>query len=152
MIEADFPDDPSNVIFGHNVVYDDGVYHDEYAIIHINPYMSDSLYNATAPSLQFEDNCYFNPSHDLRFSFAASTNYGSLGGYYTFEEWQALTWTDPSTGQSLPLDYDQHSVVADPQFVSIDPNLSRYDPASNAFRPALGSGCENMGAYAGLPE
>lgn len=150
--DADFLDDPRDIIFRYNVVFDDRAYVHEYATININPYISDELYNVTAPNLQFENNCYFNRNHDPRFSFAGGDDeWGILGGVYTFDEWQALTWTDPSTRQSLSLGYDQHSVVADPQFVSVDPNLNRYDPASNAFRPALGSGCEDMGAYAGLP-
>lgn len=150
--DADFPSDPSQIIFRRNVVYDDQNYQEaEHATVNIYPYISDEVYNATAPNLSFDDNCYYNPNYDLRFSFAAGENQGSLGGFYTFDEWQALTWTNPSTGQSIPLGYDFHSVVADPQFILVDPNLSQYDPASNALRPALGSRCENMGAYAGLP-
>lgn len=142
---ADFPNDPSQIVFRRNVVYDDQEYQEaEHATVNIYPYISDAVYNAAAPNMQFADNCYYNPNHDLRFSFAAGENQGSLGGYYTFDEWQALTW------QSIPLGYDSHAVVANPQFVSVDPSLSRYDPAGNAFRPAPGSECAAMGVYAGL--
>jgi len=148
---ADFPADPSQIVFRRNIVYDDQDYQEaEHATVNIYPYISDEVYNATAPNLQFDHNCYYNPNYDLRFSFAAGENQGSLGGYYTFDEWRALTWVNPSNGQSIPLGYDAHSVVASPQFVSVDPNLNRYDPASNAFRPAPGSGCAATGAYAGL--
>jgi hypothetical protein len=148
---ADFPDDPSQIIFRRNVVHDDQDYSTESATTNIYPYISDDVYNATAPNLQFDHNCYFNPNYALRFSFAAGENQGSLGGFYTFAEWQALTWTNPSNGQANPLNYDQHSIVADPHFVSIDLNFGQYDPTNNTFRPSPGSACAAMGAYAGLP-
>jgi len=147
---TDFPADPSQIVFRRNIVHDDQDYQIERATTNIYSHISDEVYNATAPNMQFDDNCYYNPNYDLRFSFAAGENQGSLGGYYTFDEWRALTWVDPSNGQIRPLGYDVHSVAANPQFISIDLNLSRYDPASNAFRPASGSGCGTMGAYAGL--
>jgi hypothetical protein len=82
---------------------------------------------------------------------AEMATYGDLGGFYTFDEWQALVWTDPNSGETIALNYDQDSIEADPQFIAIDLALSGYYPGSDAFRPAPGSACAEMGAYAGLP-
>jgi hypothetical protein len=148
---TDFPDDPGQIVFQHNIVYDDQDYWNERATTNIYPYISDEVYNAIAPNMQFDDNCYYNPNYSLSFSFAADENQGSLGGFYSFDAWQALTWTDPATGQVIHLGYDANSIVADPQFLSVDLDLGRYDPTGSAFRPVPGSKCEAMGAFAGIP-
>ena len=149
-----FPDDPSNIAFRNNIVYEDRPYDVdsfEYATINIDPYIEDYEYDATAPSLHFGNNCYYNPNHALTFSFGASTSYGELGGFYTFSEWQALAWTDPDSGENIPLNYDLDSIEADPQFIAIDLDLQSYKPEGDSFRPAPDGPCAEMGAYAGLP-
>ena len=147
-----FPSDPQNVVFRHNIVCDNGTYSTENAPITVNPYITDALYAAAIPELFVDHNTYFSGSGTaFRASLAASTGYGGplYGGYYTWEEWRALAWTDPDTGHTRSLNYDQSSVLADPGFSAIDLELAAYDPASQAFRPTQPSAV-NKGAYAGL--
>jgi hypothetical protein len=134
----EFPNDPSNITFRHNIIYDDKLYWNEAAAINIYPYISDKLYQETTPEMEILHNCYFNPNSDILFSFAAGMNQGELGGLYSFTEWQTLG-------------YDLDSVIADPLFLSINPTIAGYDPMADSFRPATGSACEAMGAYAGQP-
>lgn len=147
---AAFPDDPKNIAFRRNIVVQGGRYVQEHGTLTLGAYTSDELYALALPELFVDDNVYFNAGgHDLRFSMAAARNYGEAGGYYSWDDWRALAWTDPATGSARALGMDKGSLIADPRFREIDLGLERFDPAGNAFRPASGSPAEAMGAYAG---
>lgn len=106
--------------FSDNIVVDSSTYGAERGIITIGTYISDSLYEQTvdAGNLAFSDNCYFNPTEELRFNlFAAGGSFGDLGAIYTFEEWQALG-------------YDVDSAVVDP---GLD---ERYVPSTDVCASA----------------
>lgn len=148
---ATFPNDPRQVVFRRNIVVQAGRYNAEDAVLTMDPYISDALFNLAMPEFASDDNVFFNTQgHALQFSVAASAGYGALGGYYDLSAWRSLAWRNPATGISQPLNLDTRSLNVNPQFQSIDLNLAHYDDASTAFRPAVGSSTNAMGAYAGL--
>lgn len=131
---ADFPDDPKNIVFRNNIVYDTADrYWNEWTIIGLAAYMSDELYHILLPEVTFDNNCYFNPFLPVQFGFAAGYNSREgyeLGGMYTLHEWQT------------EYGYDVNSIEADPMFV---------DPANGDFHLKPGTPCSNMGRYASEP-
>jgi chitodextrinase len=147
-----YPGSISNIVFRNNIIYDTGSYAAEHTPVYMYGYIDDTLYNASMPELHVNNNCYYNSTgNPLLFSLAYATSYGALGGTYNWAQWRALTWTNPANNQTQALNFDVNSVNANPLFITIDTNLSLYNPSSNAFRPAPGSLAINMGAYAGLP-
>ncbi|MCK7593714.1 right-handed parallel beta-helix repeat-containing protein [Pseudomarimonas salicorniae] len=128
--DADFPDDPSNIVIRHNIVYDTApAYHQENGLINIGTYMSDALYAEIEPELTLEANCYFNPGRAVQLNIGAANGggFGILGGQYTLAEWQ----------QGLGFDLDSRE--ADPLFADAD---------TGDFRPAPSGPCAGMGVFA----
>jgi len=124
----DFPNDPKNIIFRNNIVYDTSTsYTQERGIVTIGTYISDVLYSIIVPELKFENNCYFNPNRKVQFNLAAGFNYKEgygKGSSYSIKEWQEL------------FGYDKHSLEADPLFI---------DANDGNFRLRDSSACKNMG-------
>ncbi|MCD6395512.1 MAG: hypothetical protein J7M40_18670 [Planctomycetes bacterium] len=87
-----FPDDPKNIVFGNNVVYDTAkAWSKERGIIMIGTYMSDEVYKAVAKELHLAGNSYYNPNTAVQFNIAAGFNYKegyASGGIYALKEWQ----------------------------------------------------------------
>ena len=132
---ADFPDDPKNIVFRNNIVYDTATTYGAgvWAIVNFGTYMSDELYHILLPEVTLDNNCYFNPLVPVLFGFAASNNQQDgtgLGGMYTLAEWQA------------EYGYDINSIEADPMFI---------DPRNSDFHLKPGTPCINMGRYASEP-
>jgi hypothetical protein len=131
----EFPEDPKNIVFRNNVVYDTRAkYSNEHAILVVGAYMDDETYRATIPELKFKQNCYYNPNGPVQFNMAAGFNYKydyREGGVFSLKQWQE------SYG------YDEDSIEADPMFV---------DVSKESFRLKDSSPCKNMGAYAGDPQ
>jgi len=127
-----FPDDPKNIVFRNNVVYDTKAeYSNERGIVVVGTYMNDETYRATIPELTFKQNCYYNPNGPVQFNMAAGFNYKDdyrEGGVFPLKRWQK------SYG------YDEDSIEADPMFV---------DAPQEAFRLKDGSPCKDMGVFAG---
>jgi hypothetical protein len=116
-----FPDDPKNIVFRHNIVYDRAAsYSRERAIVTIGTYISDELYEIIKSRLRFEQNCYFNPNTPASFSIAAGFNYKNgygQGDTYTLGEWQEKLGFDASSLEADPLfaDPEQHSFDLKPE-------------------------------------
>ena len=131
---ADFPDDPKNIVFRNNIVYDTATtYHGEWNILSFGTYMSDEFYHILLPEVTLNNNCYFNPFVPVQFGFALGFNYKEgyeLGGMYSLTEWQT------------EYGYDVNSIEVDPMFV---------DPANGDFHLKPGTPCSNMGRYASEP-
>ncbi len=131
---ADFPDDPKNIVFRNNIVYDTATtYLGGRSILSFGTYMSDELYHILLPEVTLNNNCYFNHFAPIKFGFAAGYNNKrgyKLGGTYTLTEWQT------------EYGYDVNSIEADPMFV---------DPANGDFHLKPGTPCTNMGRYASEP-
>jgi len=127
----DFPDDPKNIVFRNNIVYDTSTsYSSERSIVSFGAYMSNELYHILVPELMLSDNCYFNPNLPVQFGFAAGWKYKQgfeLGDLYTLSEWQA------------EYGYDINSIEADPMFV---------DPEGDDFHLLINTPCSNMGRFA----
>ena len=120
-----FPDDPQNITFRNNIVYDiRSSYDKEHALALVNAYIDQTQYDAIIPEMNYSNNCYYNPNTEVMFAVA--------GDVYTFVQWQVLEG----------MGYDFDSVVADPLFMSTDPSSPNY------LRPQSGSPCEGMGYYA----
>ena len=130
-----FPDDPKNIVFRNNVVYDTRTnYSNEYGIVVVGTYLDDETYRATIRELTFKQNCYYNPNGRVQFNMAAGFNYKDdyrEGGVFSLKQWQE------SYG------YDEDSIEADPTFVHV---------SRETFRLKDSSPCKNMGAYAGEPQ
>jgi len=131
-INAEFPDDPCNIVFRNNIVYDTaGSYSSERGIVDIGCYMTDVLYFLTVPELHFHKNCYYNPNIAAQFNIAAGFNYKpdyAEGGQYSLAQWQST------------YGYDLTSIETDPCFVDAENGNFRLQPCSP---------CANMGVYAG---
>lgn len=127
-----FPDDPKNITYRNNIVYDTSTsYSQERATVGIGTYMSDELYYIVVPELHFGKNCYYNPNRAVQFNIAAGFNYKpdyAEGGQYSLGQWQTT------------YGYDLNSLETAPLFV---------DPNSGDFRLQTCSPCANMGRYAG---
>jgi len=125
-----FPDDPKNIIFKNNIVYDTCTsYSQEWGIVSVGTYISDELYSIILPELKFENNCYYNPNRAAQFNIAAGFNYKKEyreGGSYSLKQWQTK------------YGYDLNSLEADPLFM---------DAGSGDFRLQIGSACKNMGRH-----
>lgn len=128
----EFPDDPKNIVFRNNVVYDTRPkYSNEHGVVVVGTYMNDERYRATVPELTFKQNCYYNPNTVVQFNMAAGFNYKDgyrEGGVLSLEQWQ----------QSYG--YDEDSIETDPMFVDVSQGL---------FQLNDGSPCTNMGACVG---
>jgi len=82
-VNGDFPDDPTNVVFRNNIVYDiDTSYGSEDATISIGTYMTDAIYSQAVAALTFSNNCYYNPDIACQFNFAAG-GWASGGGQFS---------------------------------------------------------------------
>ncbi|MHC4739510.1 MAG: LamG-like jellyroll fold domain-containing protein [Planctomycetota bacterium] len=127
---AEFPDDPKNIQFKNNIIYDDGSYDAFTGIITVGTYMTDELFNIIVPELFFGNNCYYNPSEACQFNIGSINggSYGVLGGVYSLSQWQST------------YGYDTNSIEADPLFV---------DAANDDFHLQGGSPAAGMGMYAG---
>jgi hypothetical protein len=127
-----FPDDPQNIVFQKNVVFDTSPkYSDEHGIVTIGTYMNDETYRATVPELTFRQNCYYNPNAPLQFNMASGFNYKDdykEGEVFSLEQWRQM------------YRYDQDSIVTDPMFV---------DASKEDFRLKDSSPCKEMGMFAG---
>ena len=125
-----FPDDPKNIIFRNNIVYDTSIkYTNERGIVVVGTYMNDQVYKATIRELEFKQNCYYNPNGPVQFNMAAGFNYKDgyrEGGVFSLSQWQE------SCG------FDTDSIGADPQFI---------DAANGDFRLKDGSPCKMSGRY-----
>ena len=130
----DFPDDPKNIIFRNNIIYDTTTSHNpERSIVSFGTYMSNELYHILVPELALDENCYFNPNLPVQLSFAAGWNYEKgfeLGDSYTLPTWQT------------EYGYDINSIEADPMFV---------DPDSDDFHLMIDTPCSNMGRFSSEP-
>ena len=131
-INADFPNDPNDVVYRNNITYDTAAsYSSENGIVDVGCYMTDVLYNLTLPELRLNKNCYYNPNRSAQFNIAAGFNYKpdhAQGGQYNLAQWQSI------------YSYDTNSVEADPLFV---------DAPGGNFKLQSCSPCANMGIYAG---
>jgi hypothetical protein len=130
-----FPDDPTNIIFRNNILYDNRAkYSNERGIVVVGTYMNDETYRATTPELKFKQNCYYNPNTNVQFNMAAGFNYKDgyrQGGVFSLKQWQK------SYG------YDEDSIEADPMFRDISKAI---------FKLKDSSPCKDMGAFAGDPQ
>ncbi|MHC4396973.1 MAG: InlB B-repeat-containing protein [Planctomycetota bacterium] len=131
-VNVDFPDDPCNIVFRNNIVYDTASsYSSERGIVDIGCYMTDVLYFLTLPELHFGRNCYYNPNIAAQFNIAAGFNYKpdyAEGGQYNLADWRST------------YGYDVTSIETDPLFV---------DAGNGDFRLQPCSPCAGMGVYAG---
>ena len=89
---------------------------------------ADDLYMAVRDGIDFESNCYFDPNEQMSFNFAASPNFGEMGGLYTLSEWQSEH------------DWERDSVETDPQFSDADAADFTVNNANCADRGALSQG------------
>ena len=125
-----FPDDPKNIVFRNNIVYDTrDNYSQERGTVSIGTYISDELYRIILRELRFENNCYYNPGNSAQFNIAAGFNYKKgygEGGSYSLKQWQNK------------YEYDLNSYESDPMFI---------DATSGNFRLQPGSVCKNTGRY-----
>ena len=130
-----FPDDPRNIIFRNNILYDNRAkYSNERGIVVVGTYMNDETYRATTPELKFKQNCYYNPNTPVQFNMAAGFNYKDghrEGGVLSLEQWRK------SYG------YDKDSIEANPMFRDISKAL---------FQLKDSSPCKDMGACAADPQ
>lgn len=118
---ASFADDPKNIIFRHNIIYDQNTsYSRERGIVTIGTYMPDEVYEITARELKFEHNCYFNPNTTVRFNIASGFNYKDgyrKGATYSLAEWQKEFGFDTDSLETDPLfanpEEDDFSLRAD---------------------------------------
>ena len=125
---TDFPNDPTNVVFQNNIIYDDDGAYDKYGgMVDVGTYMEDDIYNICAAALTFSNNCYYNPNTACKFNFAGG-GWASWGGSFTFSGWQS------------EYGYDTDSVEANPLFV---------DAPNGDFHLQGGSPAQGMGMYAG---
>lgn len=129
--DDDFPNDPSNIIFRNNIIYDTHQsYSMERAIVIVGTYMSDELYDIIVPELTFTNNCYYHPVLTIQFNIAAGWNDHpgyEEGDQYLLPDWQST------------FGYDVDSINADPMFV---------DLAGGDFHLQPGSPAAAMGVYA----
>jgi len=132
-VNVDFPDDPSNIVFRNNIVYDTATsYNSEKGIVDVGCYMTDVLYFLTLPELTFTENCYYNPNIAAQFNIAAGFNYKpeyAEGGQYSLADWRSIYGYDTTP-----------SIEADPLFV---------DAPNGDFHLQGGSPAAGMGMYAG---
>jgi len=102
-----FPNDPGNIIFRRNIVYDQtSSYSAERGIVTIGTYMPDAVYEITARELKFERNCYFNPNTGIQFNIAAGFNYKDRhvkGSTYSLSEWQRVYGFDADSLETDPM-------------------------------------------------
>ncbi|MHC4738395.1 MAG: LamG-like jellyroll fold domain-containing protein, partial [Planctomycetota bacterium] len=125
----DFPNDPTNVVFQHNITYHNAASYSIFnGMVDVGTYITDALYDICVDALTFSHNCYYNPNIACKFNFAAG-GYASEGGSFTFSGWQT------------EYGYDTDSVEADPLFV---------DPNNDDFHLQGGSPADGMGMYAGI--
>lgn len=117
-----------NIHFRHNIVYDTtSRYTSDLRTVLLNSYMSDALFTALKPAIQFTENCYYNPNTSVSFGFAGSNQTGRrLGGFHTFSSWKKTYL------------FDVQSKSVDPQFTSI---------SSKNFTLLPGSPCSSLGAH-----
>jgi hypothetical protein len=98
-----------SMTFRRNIVLDQPVgYHQERGIITVATYAPDSQYTTVVQGglMSFSNNCYFNPSHSVRFSLFASKSGGrTLGGIYDLNGWRSFG-------------YDTNSFETNPNFTS----------------------------------
>jgi len=125
-----FPDDPRNIVFTNNAVYDIRPrYSNEHGIVVVGTYMNDETYRATMPELTFKQNCYYNHSGPVQFNMASGFNYKDgyrEGEVSSLEQWRHL------------YGYDKDSIEADPMFMDVHRGL---------FQLKGGSPCKGMGAF-----
>ncbi|MHC4395498.1 MAG: hypothetical protein ACYS1A_07560, partial [Planctomycetota bacterium] len=131
-VNAEFPDDPKNIQFKNNIVYDNGSYDVFSGIITVGTYMTDEMFNKIEPELFFGNNCYYNPSVACQFNIGAVNggDRGVLGDVYTLSEWQST------------YGYDTNSIEANPLFV---------DAPNGDFHLQGGSPAAGMGMYGDVP-
>ncbi|MHC4398038.1 MAG: hypothetical protein ACYS1A_20535, partial [Planctomycetota bacterium] len=126
---GDFPNDPTNVVFQNNIIYDDASSYDKYSgMVDVGTYIEDPIYNITVAALTFGNNCYYNSNTACKFNFAGG-GWASWGGSFTLSGWQS------------EYGYDTDSVEADPLFV---------DAPNGDFHLQGGSPAAGMGMYAGI--
>jgi len=110
--------------FRDNIVVDNSTrHHNENAMVVIDTYGNDSMYNTvvTNGNLAFSNNCYHNTAGvTMKWSLfaAGAPNFGTLGGLYSFADWK-----------NLGFGYDADSVAVNPQ---LDSNYSPTNPACSA--------------------
>ncbi len=125
-----FPDDPKNIVFKNNIVYDTrDTYSQERGTVTVGTYISDELYHIILRELKFENNCYYNPNKAVRFNIAAGFNYKKgyeEGDSYSLKQWQNK------------YEYDLNSYESDPMFI---------DAVRGDFKLQPGSACKNIGRY-----
>ena len=106
-----FPDDPKNIVFRNNILYDSrDKYSNEHGIVVVGTYMNDETYRATVPELTFEQNCYYNPNGPVQLNMASGFNYKDdyrEGGVFSLRQWQKA------------YGYDEDSIEAEPLFVDV---------------------------------
>ncbi|MHC4739603.1 MAG: PA14 domain-containing protein, partial [Planctomycetota bacterium] len=126
-VNAEFPDDPTNINFNNNIIYSTDV-----EKIHLNQYMTDVLYYIMLDEYHSNYNCYYNPNltpHEFRFASAwnEQPDY-SEGGLYSYSQWQTN------------FGWDLNSTESDPLFV---------DAPNGDFHLQGGSPAAGMGMYPG---
>jgi hypothetical protein len=125
-----FPDDPKNITFKNNIVYDTRTsYSQERGTVTVGTYIPDELYNIILGEMKLENNCYYNPNKTVQFNIAAGFNYKKEygeGGSYSLKQWQKR------------YGFDLNSFEADPLFIDAD---------NGDFRLQRSSACKNMGRY-----
>lgn len=110
-----FPDDPKNIVFGNNVVYDTAkAWSKERGIIMIGTYMSDEVYKVVAKELHLAGNSYYNPDMPVQFNIAAGFNYKegyASGGIYALKEWQNRFGYDSDSVENDTFEVDWRHAV-----------------------------------------
>ena len=111
----DFREDPKDIVFKDNIVYDRGNrYSNERGIVTVGTYMSDDVYDATVKQLRLEGNSYYNPKKELQFNIAAGFNYKDgyrKGGVYSMDEWRKEYGYDMSSRRADPLELDGRNIT-----------------------------------------
>jgi len=120
----DFPDDPKNINFNNNIIYDTDTLQ-----INIGRYMSDELYYIMVDEFHSNYNCYYNSDQATqKYEIGSNNQETQEGGSYTLSQWQTN------------FGWDLNSTESDPLFV---------DAPNGDFHLQAGSPAAGMGMYAG---
>ena len=107
----DFPNDPENITFRNNIIYDlSQEYNQDQNILQIGTYDSDTLHDITTEEIDFDHNCYYNPSRNFTNCYFCSDNPAyngeNTGGIYNLDGWKVQYSQDLHSFEENPLFFD----------------------------------------------